>query len=140
MMSRSLRSYSRLQKLQVQQFKQVDNEIRVNINNCTATKIESFEQREFLSLFGLIPNKQQNGKNKIRKSISVRRPIKNIVNVRRVLRKRPIRTNDDTNNNHCDIRPKRKITIGKEIWCIISRWHGCLSLRLFWCKFFFVLL
>lgn len=120
-MSRSLRSFSRWQKLQAEQIKQVDNEIRVNINNCTATKIDSFEQREFLSLFGLIPNKQQNGKNKIRKTMSVRRPIQNIVNVRRVLRKRPLRDNDDSNNNHRVIRSKRKITIGKEILCIISR-------------------
>ncbi|XP_055296682.1 uncharacterized protein LOC129565627 [Sitodiplosis mosellana] len=121
MMSRSLRSNSRWQKLQVQQIKQADNELRTNINNCIKTSVDCFDQREFLSLFALIPAKQQNGKVhrpvSIRKSLSVQRPVKKIVKVGQPIRKlRPPppplpQTNDDSNNNRFDTRTKRKITL-----------------------------
>lgn len=71
-MSRCLRSKTRWQKLQVQQIRQVDKELRGNISNCTETKIESFEQQEFLSLFGLIPSIEQSDTKK-RKLLSSQR-------------------------------------------------------------------
>lgn len=107
-MSRSLRSNTRWKKLQVQQIKQVDNKLRININKCTATSIDSLEQEEFLSLYGLIPNKQQNGKTKVLQR-SVERPIENIV--RQPLERQPS-TDDDSNNNN-RLQSKRKITLGK---------------------------
>lgn len=143
MMSRSLRSNSRWQKLQVQQIKQADNDLRLNIKKCTKTSVEGFEQQEFLSLFELIPAKPQNGRHKVplsvtmRKSISAQRAVENIVKLKKPMRKRkrkplppkrtlpprlsrapapapaPPKVNDDSNNNQFDTRSKRKITLGK---------------------------
>lgn len=141
MMSRSLRSNSRWQKLQVQQIKQADNSLRLNINNCTKTSVEGFEQQEFLSLFELIPAKPQNDKHKVSQSvnmlkrISAQRTVENIVKMKKPIRKRkrkppsskrtlpprqlrapapaPPKVNDDFNHIQFDTRSKRKITLGK---------------------------
>lgn len=55
MMARSLRSNSRSQKLQLQHIQQVNEILRVKLNDRINTKNDNFEQTEFLSLFGLTP-------------------------------------------------------------------------------------
>lgn len=105
-MPRSLRSNSRWKKLQVQQIKQVDQELRTNITNCTETKIECFEQREFLSLFKLIPIKQHHVTN--RQIVGQER--RSMRNTRSSLN-RPNTNDDSNNNNQLDIH--RKIVLGK---------------------------
>lgn len=125
-MSRILRSNSRWKKLQVQRIQQVDRALRVNISNCTETKIDSFEQQEFLSLFGLIPIKQRNGTIKRRKLLSEQLPpiieatkqgvIVASTMMERSLRKRAMRDDTNNNNNRFDNnRSKRRITLGKLI-------------------------
>ncbi|XP_031627008.1 uncharacterized protein LOC116343209 [Contarinia nasturtii] len=63
-MSRCLRSTTRFQKLQAQQIKQFDKALQFNISKRSETKIDAFDQQEFLSLFGLMPCIYQNGTKK----------------------------------------------------------------------------
>lgn len=101
-MSRSLRSNSRQKKLQVQEIKQVDKALRSNISNCTETKIDCFEQREFLSLFELTPVQKQHVING-----------ENFGSERRITRSlKGLNTIDDSNNNN-QIKKQRKIAFGK---------------------------
>lgn len=56
MITRSLRSNSRFQKLRLQNIRQANEILRVKLNDRIETTNENFEQTEFLSLFGLTPN------------------------------------------------------------------------------------
>lgn len=105
-MARSLRSNSRWQKLHVQQIQQVNRRLRVRLNNHTETKIDYFEQKEFLSLFGLHPINHSH--------VSDGRTKRNTVYTEKNgSRRRITRPNDDDSNDEFEIRSQLSKTLGE---------------------------
>lgn len=113
-MARSLRSNSRCQKLHLQHIQQVNQILRVKLNDRINTKNDNFEQTEFLSLFGLTPNYQP--------KISKCRAKNGFLSPKR---KRPISRQIDgkISHNESSIQSKLRKTLGKPIYieiCIPS--------------------
>lgn len=105
-MARSLRSNSRWQKLHVQQIQQVNRRLRVRLNNHTETKIDYFEQKEFLSLFGLHPINHSH--------VSDGRTKRNTVYTgKNGSRRRITRPNDDDSTDEFEIRSQLSKTLGE---------------------------
>lgn len=110
-MSRTLRSRTRSKKLQIHHINRVNRALSVNIYNCTETTIERFEQREFLCLFGLIPNKHQ---------IGSKFHMENGTTTKAVNSKEPVETQSlevSSGNANCfRTRSKRTLVLGKQYW------------------------
>lgn len=101
-MSRILRSKTRLKKQQVQHMKEIV--LCTNIANCTVTEIDSFEQKEFLALFELIPAKQPTGINGHRSAVNSLK--------RKAFRKQPSKLDSDDSIELDDLS-RQKSAFGK---------------------------